>query len=285
MPQVCILTDSTAQFLNSTFPGHELVNVLPFHVKLGNGTETDSKDIRLSAFPHHIRNHPSFQVCPPSPEEFRQAYTHLSQRYREIVTILLSAHISSALESAKEAEATVKCSATIHILDTQTTSVGMGFLAQSAAQAASQGCPGAEIARRMRGMIPHVYTALCIQGLTYLAHAGHLDPAQAIIGEMLGITPMLILESGRLTPVQKVRNARHLLDLFHEFVSEFPSIRHIALIQGISPFDLEIRQLRERINGQYPSSIISEHALNASLTALIGPRSLGVIVIEQGYEG
>ena len=134
-------------------------------------------------------------------------------------------------------------------------------------------------------MIPHVYTALCVQGLTYLAHTGHLDPAQAIIGEMLGITPMLILENGRLTPAQKVRNARHLLDLFHEFVSEFSDVRHIALIQGISPFDLEIRQLRERINGQYPSSIISEHALNTSLTALIGPRSLGVIAIEQGYEG
>jgi fatty acid-binding protein DegV len=132
----------------------------------------------------------------------------------------------------------------------------------------------------VRGIIPRIYTVFCTQSLTYLYRSGHLDPAQAIIGEMLGVMPFFILENGRLVPIQKVRNPRHLVDILHEFIAEFENLKHIALVQGVPPFEQEVRNLKERLNGDYPSASYSEHTLGAALATILGPRSLGVFAME-----
>jgi fatty acid-binding protein DegV len=114
-----------------------------------------------------------------------------------------------------------------------------------------------------------------------LAASRHLDPAQAIVGEMLGITPFFILENGQLTPIQKARSSRHLVDQLHEFVAEFDDLKHVAIIQGTTPLDQDARTLRDRLNGVCRGACLSEHTIGTSVAALFGPRSLGVIVMEK----
>jgi fatty acid-binding protein DegV len=125
-----------------------------------------------------------------------------------------------------------------------------------------------------------VYSLFCVQSLTYLAYGGHLDLAQAIVGEMLSVTPFFILENGRLTPIQKARTPRHLIDTLHEFIAEFEGLKHVAIIQGVAPFDQEARILRDRLNGTSRSVKISEHTLNTPVATIFGPRCLGVVVME-----
>ena len=126
------------------------------------------------------------------------------------------------------------------MLDTQTTSVGLGLIVEAAARAASAGASQAEIVKIVRGMIPHVYSIFCLQSLNHLAHSGYLDPAQAAIGEMLGIVPFYVLDSGKLIPIQKVRSMRQLVDVLHEFVTEFDNIDHIALLVDPNHCQVEI---------------------------------------------
>jgi DegV family protein with EDD domain len=263
--------------------GHELVTVLPFYVRIDNQVPRDSRDVKLAQLPASTRSHTRLNGQPPSPADFRQALVTLSQKYREIIIILLSSHLTHAVQSAQEVAATVKCPAAIHVVDSQTTSVGLGLLVQAAAEAAQNGMGGAAITQMVRGLMPHIYTIFCVQSLTYLSNSGHIDPAQAIIGEMLGISPLFILEGGRLTPIQKARSSRHLIDLLLEFVAEFEQLKHIALIQGAPPFDQEAHALRERITDDYRAASISEHSLSAALATIIGPRSLGVVVMENGF--
>ena len=45
-------------------------------------------------------------------------------------------------------------------------------------------------------LIPHVYTIYCTQNLTYLSHSGQIDPAQALVGEIMGVTAFFIMERG-----------------------------------------------------------------------------------------
>jgi fatty acid-binding protein DegV len=153
-------------------------------------------------------------------------------------------------------------------------------LVQAAAEAAAHGLPGARINRLVRGLIPRIYTVFCLQSLSYLAHSGLIDPAQAVVGELLGITPFFILENGRLVPIQKVRSPRHLVDLVQEFISEFSNLKHIALVQGIPPFEQEARTLRDRLNGTLSTTAFSEHTLSTALATIIGPRGLGIVVME-----
>lgn len=280
IPRVCILTDSTAQFPSPAFPGHELVNVVPLHIQLGEQTYTDGKDLKAANLPASTRINSNPQVLPPTSDEFRQTFVSLARKYNEIITILISAHLNPAISYAQEAAATVRGPASIHIIDSQTTAVGLGLLVQAAAEAAQNGATSIRISRLIRGLIPRVYTVFCVQSLTYLYHSGHIDPAQAIVGEMLGVTPFFILENGRLVPIQKVRSPRHLVDILHEFIAEFGNLKHIAIVQGVPPFEQEARNLKERINGDFPCTSFSEHTMGAALATILGPRSLGVVAME-----
>ncbi len=279
MDHVAILTDSSAQFTLADFPGKELVHVMSLRIQWGEGEPLPGEP-RLGEMPQSAQNGFRPRLVSPSPAEFRRAFLALRQRYHEVIVILQSGRLCAALSHAREAAALINGHASVHVLDSQTTSVGLGLLVQRAAAAAACGARATEIIRQLRGLIAQVYTVFFVQGLTYLEHAGHLDHGQAVIGEMLGVTPFLLLENGRLVPITKVRNMRHLVDTLYEFLSEFLHVQHIALLQGYPPFEHEARILRERIGADFPDAPFTEHPISPALATLIGPRSLGVVVLE-----
>jgi len=153
-------------------------------------------------------------------------------------------------------------------------------LVQEAAKAAADGVPGAEIVRIIRGLIPHIYCMLCIPGLTYLEKSDVLGLPQALVGEKLDLMPLFIMDSGKLLAVQKARSSRHLVDCLHEFVGEFAGLEHIAVMQGVPPYEQEVRSLRERFQLDFTDIPVSEHTISASLGTLLGPNTLGIFVKE-----
>ncbi len=193
--------------------------------------------------------------------------------------ILLSASLNPSIASVHGICQSLHSSAGIHIIDSQATSVGLGLIVQAAAEAAREDMGIAEIKRMLNWLIPHVYTIYCTQSLTYLSHSGQIDPAQALVGEIMGVTAFFIMEHGRLIPVQKARNARNMVDIFEEFILEFGDLRYIAMIQGVPPFAAEIRALRERIHERYPDTPYSEHIMGAAVATMLGPRSLGLVTL------
>jgi DegV family protein with EDD domain len=280
MARVCILTDSTAQFPQPLFPGQELVSILPLRFQLAGQSLKDGNGLSLNDLPASARYSAGAISLPPSLDDFHQAFLGLQDQCYEVIAILASAQLIPVVPRAQEAAAHSPGSLPVSVIDSQTSGIGLGLVVQSAAEAARAGASTAEIKRFIRKQIGHVYTLFTLQSLTYLALAGHLDPAQALVGEMLGITSVYILENGRLIPIQKARNNRHLLDLLHEFVSEFGDLKHIALLKGTLPFEAEARSLRERIGLSFPTAPYSEHTMNTALAGIIGPRSLGLVAVE-----
>lgn len=278
--RVCILTDSTAQFPTLFFSGQELVTCLPVQLRLGETTILDPKDVSLSSLPASAKNgfHP--KVLPPAVDAFKSAFEELGKDFDEIIVLLASDYLIAALEPATAAARASHHPARIHIVDTQSIGVGLGLLVQGAAEAAETGASGAEVLRLVRAAIPHVYSLFCLNSLTYLYHSGLLDPAQALVGEMLELAPVYILEDGRLVPTRKIRSSRHLVDTLCEFVLEFSRLKRLALIQGRPPFTQEARHLRERLLPAYPNLNYSEHHLALPLGILLGPHSLGLVAME-----
>ncbi|MBN2148054.1 MAG: DegV family EDD domain-containing protein, partial [Anaerolineales bacterium] len=219
-------------------------------------------------------------VLAPSVETFRRLFVDMGERYKEIITILASSHLSQALKNASQASSELRSSATLHIIDSQTTAAGLGLLVQAAAETAMRGMPGSEITRLVRGLSRHVYAIFCLPDLAYLEYSGQIDPAQAIVGEMLGITPIYVMENGRLVHIQKIRSSRHLVDILFEFAAEFEDLKYLALIQGSAAFEQESRNLRERILQNLRSTPIGEHTPSLALATTLGPHAIGLIAME-----
>lgn len=280
MSQVCILTDSTAQFPTPAFAGRKLVNVIPLHIHLDDTLYHKSEGIKAADLPPSAQRVAGIEVLPPSLDEFQDMYTYLGQFYEEIVVILHTSNLSKTYQNALEAAAAVKGKMKIVVIDALTTATGLGLVVQVAAAAAEEGIGGPEIDDMIRSLLPRMYSVFCIQGLSYLHRSGYLSEAQAIVGEFLDILPIFILESGKLIPTLKARNNRHLVDLLHEFLSEFTHLDHIALLQGVPPFEAETRALRERLLMDFENTPISEHTISPELAGIIGPRSLGMFALQ-----
>ncbi len=240
----------------------------------------EGQGLKAHDFPPSALNDYHPVVLPPTIDEFRQMYGYLGQRYDEIVVLLLSAKLNPACQVAQEAAETMQGRLKIHVVDSQTMAVGLGLLVQVAAKAAEEGQPGAEIVRLLRGLLPHVYSMLCIPGLTFLQNIGVVGRAQAIVGEKLDLMPLFIMDGGQLVAVQKARSARHLVDCLHEFVGEFGKLEHVAVLQGVPAYEQEVRALRERFNVDFSDIPLSEHTISASMASLLGPHSLGLFVLE-----
>jgi fatty acid-binding protein DegV len=153
-------------------------------------------------------------------------------------------------------------------------------LVQAAAEYSNRGYNGPDINRLVRGMVNHIYSVFCLPDLSHLYRAGLIDPAQAIVGEMLGVIPFFTLENGKLVHTQKIRSPRHLVDILYEFIVEFDNLKYLALLQGISMFEQESRNLRDRISQNVRTTPLCEHILSLSLATILGPHAIGLVAME-----
>jgi DegV family protein with EDD domain len=283
MSNVCILTDNTVQFSVPAFPGRDLVHIISIDLEWEGKLYVGGEGLKANMFPTSITktDHNKLKIIPPSVDDFKDLYFRLSNHYDEIVVILQTSSLSNLVENAKAATDIVQGKTDIFITDSGTTGTGLGFVVELAAKLASEGHNGEYIDQQLRDITPRLYTIFCIEGLSYLHKQGFLEEAQATVGEYLKIRPLYIFDNGKFMASQKARNYRHLVDIFHEFITEFLEIDQIAFIQGVPAFENETRTLRERLVLDYEGLLISEHTINPSLAAMIGPRSLGLFVLQK----
>jgi len=276
MPNVCILTDSTAQFTHSRFPGVERVYVIPFDLQTVEHPQDRSLPGSVS-----IRK----RLVPPSPEEFNRYYARLGRDYDAILVLTLSSLLNPTHAHALAAAEQYSNGAQVEVMDSQTIGLALGMLVQIAAHAAAEGASLRQVDRQLRAGLQRVYLLLCIPELTCLAHSGHMDYAQALVGEMMGILPIFTLEEGRLVPMEKVRTPRHLFEAFQDFMGEFDSPAQIALVNSTGRGSLRTSPLRQFVQDTFPETVFSEHPIQPHLAAMFGARSIGLVVLESPDRG
>ena len=280
MRTTCILTDSSAQFPNHSFPGQNLVRIIPYDVEIKDTLYPEGRDFNISDLSRHAPPDSIPRLIAPSIFQFTNYYQKLGQEFDQIIVLCQSDHLSLAYRNAVEATDGVKGGQPVLVINSQTTSAGLGFLAQVAAEAAYSGMQLNELERIIRKQIGCIYTIFCAPGLSYFSATGIVDQTQAIVGEMLNILPVFTIEEERVTPLEKVRNYRSALELFAEFIEEFEKLKHIALIQSAPPPISDTRAIRQLFQELYPAATYSEHKLNAPLAITFGPRFLGLIAAE-----
>jgi len=204
----------------------------------------------------------------------------ITQRYDEVLGIFVSSRLTGLYTIIQEVISSLGEKSRIQIIDSQAVSAGLGFIVQSCALHLHQGATFGELERLACSYVSRIYSIFFLPGLSYLHYNGYLDHAQAYVGEMLGMQPTYGLEEGELTPLEKMRNQRHTIDLFQEFLSEFEHLQHIALLQSAPPNPQLTRLVREYAKTNFSTTPLTEHRINLPLATLFGPHSSGVMVVE-----
>ncbi len=278
MPPVKIITDSTAE-ISPELAASLGITVLPLTIQLGNKTYREGIDLTSKDFFSKLaRTTATPLLNPPTVAQFEQALDELMKETDEIVVILNSSKLSRTYHNAQRAASPLMGRAKIRLIDSQLLSTGLGMIVVSAARAALEGADVEEVVRLARGLIPRTYIAAFADTLEYLERSGRIRKAQAILGTMLNIKPLLILEEGEIVVLEKVRTRATAVEKLVEFIIEFTHIEKMDVLHSTTPEDVAL--LIEQVNLQLPNLDMKVEIYGPSLGAFLGPGALGVVVYE-----
>jgi DegV family protein with EDD domain len=280
MGKVAVVTDSTA-YLEPGVAQELDITVVPLYVHLGDETLRDGIDITPEAFFQRLdQGDLAPRTSPPSVETFEEIYADLHTRTDEVLSMHLSGRLSQTLSNARRGAESLLGRCNIAVIDSLTTSLGLGILIKAAAEAAQQGANLDEVVRLVRGMIPHIYIVLYVDQMDYLERGRRVGRAQAILGTMLNIKPLLFIEDGEIIPLEKVRTHEKAIDKLFEFVAEFSELEQAAIVQRHAEPTEETNLLLERLEQLFPQIDFPIMQYGPVLASHIGPSAMGVVVYE-----
>ncbi|MGB8214768.1 MAG: DegV family protein [Anaerolineales bacterium] len=231
MPKVAIVTDSTAYLPDEILKKYP-ITVTPQILIWGDETFQDGVDIQPTAF---YRKLETAKIMPTTSQvaivTMKAAFENLLEAGYDVLGIFISAKLSGTMDSAIQAkEMLPKAASKIIVLDSNSTSMAMGFHVLVTARAAQAGEPLAECQKLAEEARKHTGVYFVVDTLEFLRRGGRIGGAQAMLGSALNIKPLLELREGRIESVEKVRTKGKAINRMIELV--------VDKVSGQSPIHL-----------------------------------------------
>jgi DegV family protein with EDD domain len=252
--KVAIATDSTSYIPPDLVEKYN-IHVIPEILNWEGETYLDDVDIKPTEFYNRLGNSKELPTTSQaSAGEFIDFFTKIGESSESIVGIFVSDELSGTLDSATTAKEMV-AELPIEIIDSRSTSMGLGFMVLAAARAAEEGLSQSEIAELVRDMVPIVKTIFVVDTLEYLHKGGRIGGAQRLIGSVLSIKPVLHLDNGRIEPLASIRTKRKAIDRVLEIIKEdvsgkgplHASIIHAAAPEAAAEFGEQVREILDPV--------------------------------------
>jgi DegV family protein with EDD domain len=271
VPQVAIVTDSTADFA-SACPADLNLTVVPLTVNWGKDVLRDGVDIGARELYNRLRHDPSIpHTAAPPLGIFEDLYHSLLQTHDAVLSIHISSRLSATWNVAATAARTVNAER-IRILDSTSTSVGLGWLVERAAELAATGATPMAIQDDLQELIPRLRLYLTLDTLEYLRRGGRIGRAQAFLGGLLNVKPILELRDGEVLPLERVRARASSIRRLAELAGDVTTARSVAIVHGDCLDDAA--SLRALVGGGSKTMPLVE--TGAILATHTGPGLLGV---------
>jgi DegV family protein with EDD domain len=239
--KVAIVTDSTA-YLPEECQKQYNISVIPLSVIWGDQVYRDGVDISPSEFYKRLTES---KVLPTTsqvtPAAMLSTFQSLLEQGYDVLGIFLSSKISGTVQSASQArEMLGKGSDKIAIIDSLWTTMALGWPVLTAARAASAGESLFECQKVTETACQHSGVLFVVETLEFMRRGGRIGGAQALLGTVLNIKPLLEMRDGRIEAVEKVRTKQkamnHMLELVAERLKGRTNI-HLAVTHSNSEVD------------------------------------------------
>jgi len=274
--KVAIVTDSTSSLTQAM--GQEYgIHVVPVYLTFGTQTYRDGVDLDAEQFYRLLRGSKQLPTTSqPSVFDFVQVYTTLSKQTEAIVSIHLSHKMSATLDSAWAAAKQLP-DVPIHVIDSRSTSLGLGLMAIAAANASAAGQDAAGVVLLVEGLIPKMHVIFTVETLEYLRKGGRIGGATALLGIALSIKPVLYLRDGQTEPLEKPRTRKRavqrVLSLMAERVGSHETV-HAAVLHCAAPG--EAQALAEQVAARFHCAEVLTTEAGPIIGTHAGPGTLGV---------
>lgn len=274
MPNVAIVTDSIADL-----PPHvadELgVTVVPLIVRFGTDVYRDGLDLTPGQFYEKLEKSKVLPVTSvPSPATFADAYDKLAEKASQILVITITAKLSATYQVALQSVGLMKKQCRVEVLDSTWAVMAQGFTVIAAARAAQAGGSIDEALNVARRTINRVDLRGAFDTLEYLERGGRIGKAQAFLGSLLKVNPVIGMRDGEVFPYARERSRAKAIDHLYNFATSFHNLEGLS-VEYATDFD-EANHLLQRLRSKFPKVPIYLSRVSPVIGTHTGP---GLILV------
>ena len=269
------MTDSTSDLPAPVVRELGIV-VVPALVQFGDRVYHDGVDLSTDEFYRKLQTNPVLpRTSAPSPGTFKEVYSQLAKEAEAIVSIHVSAKMSATYDAARLGSVDLKCP--ISIVDSQTASMACGLLVIIAARAARDGASLSEIEALVRAAVPRTVTFGVFGTLEYLYKGGRIGRAQAFLGSILKLNPILAIQAGEILPIARIRTRSKAIERLCEILRDSGVPQDMSVMSTTEPGEAEA--LAQRLSTLFPPERMYRASIGPAMGTYVGPGAVGVSVI------
>jgi len=280
MARVAIVTDSASD-MDPGRAAAEGITIVPLAVSFGEQTYKANVDLSADEFWARMTapDAPFPKTATTSPGDFVAAY---QQAFDKGADAIVSVHVARTLSGTMGAAEIAKRQLPdreIHLVDSTSASMAEGLLCELAVKLAAQGVSASEIARILLERTADLDVFVALDTLEYLKRGGRISGAQAAIGTLLSVKPIITIKDNKVEASERVRTKSKARERVIELLTLKP-VERLAILYA-PPGEPEA--FREEVIAAMPGGVdpatVQIQVIGPSVGPHLGPGCIGGVVL------
>jgi DegV family protein with EDD domain len=274
MAGIRIVTDSACD-LPPELADEYQIDVVPLTIRFGDEELLDRRDLTPEQFWARCASSPRLpETAAPAPGAFQEAYRRAAQEGATgIVCVNLSSALSATYQAAVTAAQAVAGEVPVRVVDSRSVSIAQGLMALTAARMAREGKALDDVAGAAEDLVARTRVFAALDTLENLKKGGRIGGAEAFLGSLLSIKPIIEVRDGVVESESRQRTRGRSLQYLVDKVRQFGEVENLAVVHARAP---DLDQLLDLLAPVYPRERILVGQVGPVIGTHAGPGTIGV---------
>ncbi|MFD3446548.1 DegV family protein [Microbacteriaceae bacterium 4G12] len=273
--RTAIVTDSTA-YIPEEIRKQLDIYMLPLNVTFGDASYQEELEIATEQFYMKVREQEELpKTSQPAIGLFVELFEQLAKEYDAIISIHLSSGISGTYQTATTVGQMME-EMQVYTYDSEISCSIQGFYVIEAAKMAKEGKSPEAILARMEEIKQSASAYFIVDDLNHLQRGGRLTSAQAFIGSLLQVKPILHFDDKVIKPFEKIRTRKkamkRIVEVFDVQASQGVPMEAVVIHGNC---EQEAKEWMEQLQAQYPHVEFKLSYFGPVIGTHLGEGSLG----------
>jgi DegV family protein with EDD domain len=271
---VGVITDSACD-LPPELTDEQGIDVVPLTIRFGEEELLDRRDLTPQDFWARCARTPRLpETAAPSPGAFQEAYDRAAAGGATgLVCVTLSSALSATYQSAVTAAQAVADRIPVRVVDSRSVSIGLGLMALTAARMAREGKALDDVAGAAEDLVGRTRVFGALDTLENLKKGGRIGGAEAFLGSLLSIKPIIEVRDGVVESESRQRTRGRSVQYLVGKVREAGDVENLAVMHARAP---DVDQLLDLLGAVYPRDRILVGEIGPVIGTHAGPGCIGV---------
>ena len=274
MPDIRVVTDTACDLTDEIL--NELgIGLVSLKIRFGAEELVDRVELSTKEFWTRCASFDGLpETSAPSPGQFKQAFEAMAAAGAGgVVCVNLSSKMSATIQAARHAAQEVAGTIPVRVVDSESVSLGQGLVAIEAARKAATGASIDDVAAAAETAVSGMKLYGAIDTLENLKRGGRIGGAQALLGSLLSIKPVIEVLDGEVQPESKQRTRGKSLRYLADKARNAGEVSSIAAF-GADASDMD--EFLEMLRAARPGDKILVSDVGPVIGTHSGPGAIGV---------